>query len=127
MSEGSAYLHGLDIEHQLKKVQQMMGYCPQFDGIVGTLTGREMIHLFARLRGVPANRIERSIRDGIADARLEEWADKLCGTYSGGNKRKLCTALALVGEPRVVFLDEPTSGMDPGARRNLVRIISLSR
>ena len=50
---------------------------------------------------------------------LEKHADKYCGTYSGGNKRKLSTAVSLVGDPPIIFLDEPTTGMDPGARRFL--------
>ena len=119
ITAGSAFLHGINIETQLKQVQQMIGYCPQFDGLVGTLTGREMIRLFARLRGVPGDKIEKVVRDSIANLKLDEWAEKMCGTYSGGNKRKLSTALALVGNPSVIFLDEPTSGMDPGARRHL--------
>ena len=119
ISEGSAYLHGIDIQKQLKKVQQMMGYCPQFDGLVPTLTGREMLRMFARLRGVCSDKVEMVVRNSISNLNLHQWADKMCGTYSGGNKRKLSTALALIGNPSVIFLDEPTSGMDPGARRHL--------
>lgn len=55
---------------------------------------------------------------------LKEYADRPCGTYSGGNKRKLSTAMAFIGEPPVVFLDEPTSGVDPVSRRKLWDIMS---
>lgn len=55
---------------------------------------------------------------------IERYADKQCGTYSGGNKRKLNVALALMGDPPVVFMDEPSTGVDPVARRNLWNIIS---
>ena len=54
---------------------------------------------------------------------LQRYAKKRCGTYSGGNKRKVSTAIALIGNPDVIFLDEPTSGMDPGARRQLWKLI----
>ncbi|KAL6960064.1 ATP-binding cassette sub- A member, partial [Sarracenia purpurea var. burkii] len=58
---------------------------------------------------------------------LEEFQNKRCGTYSGGNKRKLCTAMSLIGDPRVVFLDEPTSGVDPVSRRNLYDVMGRSK
>jgi len=58
---------------------------------------------------------------------FEEYQDRLCGKYSGGNKRKLNTAIALIGDPPVVFLDEPTSGVDPMARRNLWKLLTASQ
>jgi len=58
---------------------------------------------------------------------LEEYKDRVCGKYSGGNKRKLNTAMALIGDPPVVFLDEPTSGVDPVARRNLWQLLAASQ
>lgn len=58
---------------------------------------------------------------------LEEYKDRICGNYSGGNKRKLNTAMALIGDPPVVFLDEPTSGVDPVARRNLWNLLAASQ
>uniref|UniRef100_A0A8C5ZH58 ATP binding cassette subfamily A member 7 n=1 Tax=Marmota marmota marmota TaxID=9994 RepID=A0A8C5ZH58_MARMA len=94
-----------------------MGYCPQSDAIFELLTGREHLELFARLRGVPEALVTASL--GLARLGLPRYADRLAGTYSGGNKRKLATAVALVGDPAVVFLDEPTTGMDPSARRFL--------
>jgi len=75
--------------------------------------------MYARLRGVPSNKIENLVSATIKHLNLTNWADKLCGDYSGGNKRKLSTAIALVGNPPIVFLDEPTTGMDPVARRFL--------
>lgn len=58
---------------------------------------------------------------------LEECKDRICETYSGGDKRKLNTAMALIGDPPVVFLDEPTSGVDPTSRRNLWQLLSASQ
>ncbi|XP_057304734.1 phospholipid-transporting ATPase ABCA3-like [Hydractinia symbiolongicarpus] len=119
ISDGTAFLHGYNIKTQLKQVQQRIGYCPQFDALVERLTGREMLTMFARLRGIPSHLIEDVVKSAIEQLNLGKWADKLCGDYSGGNKRKLSTAMALVGDPSVVFLDEPTSGMDPASRRFL--------
>ncbi|KAK3749276.1 hypothetical protein QZH41_016042, partial [Actinostola sp. cb2023] len=83
------------------------------------MTGREMLVMYAQLRGVQPSKINDIVSTTIENMNLGKWADKLCGNYSGGNKRKLSTAIALVGDPPIVFLDEPTSGMDPVARRFL--------
>lgn len=119
MSSGTAYMQGFDIQTQRRKVQQRIGYCPQFDALVERLTGREVLTLFARLRGIPSSHMLTVVDQTIDHLNLGRWQDKLCGTYSGGNKRKLSTAIALVGNPSIVLLDEPTSGMDPKARRYL--------
>jgi ATP-binding cassette subfamily A (ABC1) protein 3 len=75
--------------------------------------------MFGRLRGISENELPSVVQDMIVLLDLTKHASRLCGTYSGGNKRKLSTAIALIGNPPIVFLDEPTSGMDPGARRHL--------
>eukprot|EP00794_Sanderia_malayensis_P017576 gene17576-19328_t len=124
ITHGTAYLDGFNIQMHLREVQQRIGYCPQFDALVDNLTGREMLEMFARLRGIPVTRINTVVRTAIQQLNLTNWADKMCGNYSGGNKRKLSTALALVGNPPIIFLDEPTSGMDPASRRFLWNTLS---
>eukprot|EP00050_Salpingoeca_kvevrii_P001372 m.168672 g.168672 ORF g.168672 m.168672 type:complete len:270 (-) comp10356_c0_seq5:318-1127(-) len=119
MSKGTAYMDGFDIRTDMKRVRQRMGYCPQFDALIELMTGREILTMFARLRGVREAVIPDTVDDLIEALMLDKHADKQCGTYSGGNKRKLSTAVALVGDPPIIFLDEPTTGMDPGARRFL--------
>uniref|UniRef100_H3CLI7 ATP binding cassette subfamily A member 1 n=1 Tax=Tetraodon nigroviridis TaxID=99883 RepID=H3CLI7_TETNG len=106
------------ILREIDLVHQNMGYCPQFDAINELLTGREHLELYAVLRGVPGDQVcdvaEWAVRLGLV-----KYADKAAGSYSGGNLRKLSTAMSLIGAPAVVFLDEPTTGMDPKARRAL--------
>ncbi|XP_078344110.1 phospholipid-transporting ATPase ABCA3-like [Oculina patagonica] len=119
ITEGTAFLDGFNIQTHLREVQQRIGYCPQFDALLERLTGREMLTMYARLRGVPDGKIKGIVSDAIKLLNLGKWADSLCGNYSGGNRRKLSTAIALVGNPPIVFLDEPTTGMDPVARRFL--------
>lgn len=68
-----------------------------------------------------------AIDRGSIDAGLTRYADRRCGTYSGGNKRKLSVAMSLIGDPPVIFLDEPSTGVDPVSRRNLWDIISQIR
>ncbi|NWY05107.1 ABCA1 protein, partial [Nothoprocta ornata] len=116
---GEAWLQGHSVRTDLPSVHQSMGYCPQFDAITDLLTGREHLEFYSRLRGVPEEETAGVAQWGIAKLGLGPHADQPAGKYSGGNKRKLSTAIALLGCPPVVFLDEPTTGMDPRARRFL--------
>uniref|UniRef100_A0A3Q3JX75 P-type phospholipid transporter n=1 Tax=Monopterus albus TaxID=43700 RepID=A0A3Q3JX75_MONAL len=119
VSSGEATVAGYSILTEILDVHQNMGYCPQFDAIDELLTGREHLHLYARLRGVPESEIPRVAEWGIQKLGLTEYAGRCAGTYSGGNKRKLSTAIAMIGCPALVLLDEPTTGMDPHSRRFL--------
>ncbi|XP_059744072.1 phospholipid-transporting ATPase ABCA7 isoform X4 [Bos taurus] len=118
-SGGEAILEGHSVAQEPAAAHRRMGYCPQSDAIFELLTGREHLELYARLRGVPEAQVAQTASYGLARLGLSQYADQPAGTYSGGNKRKLATAVALVGDPALVFLDEPTTGMDPGARRFL--------
>ncbi|CAG5118693.1 unnamed protein product, partial [Candidula unifasciata] len=127
LSGGNAYLKGFDIRKDIKKVQTNMGYCPQFDPLIDVLTGRETLTMYARLRGIPQSSIDRVIASLAEFIKLTEYLDEFCGTYSGGNKRKLSTAISLIGDPPFIMLDEPSSGMDPEARRSLWTVLSRIR
>ncbi|XP_041064203.1 retinal-specific phospholipid-transporting ATPase ABCA4 [Carcharodon carcharias] len=127
-TSGEASIAGYSILTHIDDVHQNMGYCPQFDAIDDLLTGREHLLLYARLRGVPEDEIDRVADWGIEKLDLTKYANQIAGTYSGGNKRKLSTAIALIGCPPVVLLDEPTTGMDPKSRRFLWNcILSIIR
>ncbi|XP_042675862.1 retinal-specific phospholipid-transporting ATPase ABCA4 isoform X2 [Centrocercus urophasianus] len=119
VTSGDAVVAGNSVLTHISNVHQNMGYCPQFDALDDLLTGREHLYLYARLRGVPAEEIKRVAEWGIQKLGLPMYADQLAGTYSGGNKRKLSTAIALIGCPPLILLDEPTTGMDPQSRRLL--------
>lgn len=105
-----------------------IGYCPQFDALYEELTPDEHIRLFARIRGVKAKYecvLSRSLLERLD---LNQYGNKPVGELSLGNKRKLSTAIALVGNPSIIFLDEPTSGQDPVSRRKLWQeILNLTR
>lgn len=81
------------------------------------MTAREHLELYARVRGIPEDDIENIVGELITRMNLDEYAERLAGTYSGGNKRKLSVAIALIGNPPVVILDEPSTGMDPVSKR----------
>ncbi|XP_029283093.1 phospholipid-transporting ATPase ABCA1b isoform X2 [Cottoperca gobio] len=119
VTSGEAFLAGKSILREIDEVHQNIGYCPQFDSINELLTGREHLELYAVLRGVPEKEVCDVAEWGIRKLGLVKYSDKAAGSYSGGNMRKLSTAMALIGAPPVVFLDEPTTGMDPKARRAL--------
>uniref|UniRef100_A0A669FBF6 P-type phospholipid transporter n=1 Tax=Oreochromis niloticus TaxID=8128 RepID=A0A669FBF6_ORENI len=119
VTSGEAYLAGKSVTTEIDEVHQNMGYCPQFDAINDLLTGREHLEFYAILRGVPEKEVCEVADWGIRKLGLMKYVDKAAGSYSGGNMRKLSTAIALIGGPPVVFLDEPTTGMDPKARRAL--------
>ncbi|XP_031735236.1 retinal-specific phospholipid-transporting ATPase ABCA4-like isoform X4 [Anarrhichthys ocellatus] len=119
VTSGAASVAGHSILSNILDVHQNMGYCPQFDAIDELLTGREHLHLYARLRGVPESEISQVAEWAIRKLGLSEYVGQSAGTYSGGNRRKLSTAIAMIGCPALVLLDEPTTGMDPLSRRFL--------
>ena len=123
-SNGKANIKGFDIMTQRVEANKMIGYCPQTDCITPLLSGRENLEFFARLRGVPESLVRKVANFNIARMDLKKHADKPARHYSGGNKRKLSVAISFTGEPPLVFLDEPTAGIDPRARRFLWRAIS---
>ncbi|XP_054459181.1 phospholipid-transporting ATPase ABCA1 [Anoplopoma fimbria] len=116
---GEAFIKDHSVQTEMERVHQLMGYCPQFDAINDLLTGREHLELYARLRGVPEESVTKVAQWGVKKLGLTQYAEREAGGYSGGNKRKLSTAISLIGAPPVIFLDEPTTGMDPKAKRFL--------
>ncbi|XP_018496407.1 ATP-binding cassette sub-family A member 2 [Galendromus occidentalis] len=119
MSRGNAFIHDSDVKTSLRKFQRHIGYCPQFDALIATMTCKELLQLFCALRGVPRHNTNEVVNFLIDIVDLTSHAHKTAGSYSGGNKRKLSIAIAMIGNPRVLFLDEPTAGIDPSARRKI--------
>ncbi|XP_021364515.1 ATP-binding cassette sub-family A member 1-like isoform X2 [Mizuhopecten yessoensis] len=115
-SEGSATINHKRVTRANQAIGQEAGYCPQEEALDGYLTGRELLHCHAKLRGMPAECRDSVVEDLVTRLGLD-FVDRTVHTYSGGMKRKLSIAIALLGEPDVVFLDEPTTGMDPVAKR----------
>uniref|UniRef100_A0A182NHT5 ABC transporter domain-containing protein n=1 Tax=Anopheles dirus TaxID=7168 RepID=A0A182NHT5_9DIPT len=127
ITSGDAWVAGYSLRTQLPAVYQRIGYCPQFDALLDDLTGRETLRIFARLRGIPEASIE-SIAERLAvELSFAPHLDQPVQAYSGGTRRKLSTALALLGDPVVVYLDEPTTGMDPGAKRHFWNVMCRVR
>jgi ABC-type multidrug transport system ATPase subunit len=92
--------------------------------LLDLMNGYETLWFFGRIRGISEEILTPRIEYLIDQVGLNKHAHKPCGTYSGGNKRKLSLAIALVGDPALLLLDEPSSGMDPEARRNMWEVIT---
>ena len=122
-SQGEAEILNHRLAASRRKFLSQVGYCPQFDSIIPQLTGRELLGLMARVRGVDMDHVDREVDRWTSFLGIQEYIDRESGSYSGGNKRKLNVAMAMVGEPPIIFLDEPSTGVDPVARRNLWKII----
>jgi ATP-binding cassette subfamily A (ABC1) protein 3 len=126
-SEGDCFINGqtdkgkepipLSCRNDVDRVRQLFGICPQHEVIWEFVTPREHLRAFAHIRGVNPEKIEPMVEALLRRMNLLEKADEPAGTLSGGMKRRLSIAMAVIGSPRVVFLDEPTTGLDPNTRR----------
>ena len=116
-TSGTASVAGFDIERQAPEVRRRIGYVPQLLSADGGLTGAENLMLSAKLYGIPVADRRSRIDDSLAFMGLEHSARALVSTYSGGMVRRLELAQARLHRPAVLFLDEPTIGLDPIARR----------
>ncbi len=118
---GSAQINGFDIEKSPGNIRSSISLTGQFAAIDEILTGRENLQMIAKLRHLKSPKVvadELIKRFGIAEA-----ADRRVGTYSGGMKRRIDIAMSLVGNPKIIFLDEPTTGLDPEARLEVWKIV----
>ncbi|XP_045632437.1 phospholipid-transporting ATPase ABCA3-like [Ursus americanus] len=127
VTSGDVFIEHVSITKSLQKVKSRVGYCPQSDALLEYMTGREIMIMCARLWGVSEPQIQLYVNKWLSSMQLEPHADKLIRTYSGGTKRRLSTAIALMGKTSVVLLDEPSTGMDPVARRLLWDIVTWTR
>ncbi len=118
-SSGTAQVAGYDIVRQASQVRRVIGYVPQALSADATLTGYENLLIFARLYDIPRAEREDRIRSALDYMGLADSAHKLVRTYSGGMIRRLEIAQSMLHRPPVLFLDEPTVGLDPVARQSV--------
>ncbi|MBN1135755.1 MAG: ABC transporter ATP-binding protein [Anaerolineae bacterium] len=123
-SEGTASVAGYDVIRQAKRARHLIGYMPQAFSLYPDLTVRENLDFFADVNEVPAAQRRERIPQLLHFARLEEFQSRRSAYLSGGMRKKLALACALVHAPRVLLLDEPTTGVDPVSRRELWRILA---
>jgi len=123
-TSGTASVLGADVVRSSSAARARVGYCSQTDALLDLLTTREHLELYAALRGCWGSARGALVGRTLAQFGLEEYGGKLAGSLSGGNKRKLGLALALIGAPPIVILDEPSTGVDPVAKRAMWGLIA---
>jgi len=116
---GTASVNGKDIRRDMNAVRASIGLCPQHNILFDDLTVREHIEFFSRLKGLPSSEVDREVEKYVKLLKLENKIDARAGSLSGGMKRKLSVGIALCANSKVVLFDEPSSGVDPSARRAL--------
>ena len=120
---GTIFINGKNIIGKFNELNELFGYCPQFDAIFELLTVYENLEFFASIKGIKKNLIKKLVNTMIKEMSLDEFKDKISGQLSGGNKRKLAVAISMIGNPPIILLDEPSTGMDPEARRFMWSVI----
>lgn len=114
---GEAWIRGKNIQTDMHAIEKDLGLCPQYNPIYPELTVMQHLTMFATIKRVPASEVQAAAMAILQEVGLADKANVASRKLSGGMKRKLCLGMALVGDPKVVILDEPTSGMDPYSRR----------
>jgi ABC-type multidrug transport system ATPase subunit len=115
-TSGSVRVGGFDVRTSISEVRRLIGLCPQEPAFFGYLTGRENINLFGRLHGVPQRELKARTEELVSAVGLGADAERRASKYSGGMVRRVSLAMALVNDPQIAFLDEPTVAMDPQSR-----------
>ncbi|KAF3779791.1 ABC transporter A family member 7 [Nymphaea thermarum] len=126
---GTAYIQGFDIRKDMDKIYTSMGVCPQHNLIWETLTGREHLLFYGRLKNLKGSALSQAVEESLKSVNLFNGGvgDKLSRKYSGGMKRRLSVAISLIGDPQVVYMDEPSTGLDPASRNNLWSVVKRAK
>ncbi|RLM60943.1 hypothetical protein C2845_PM14G10550 [Panicum miliaceum] len=132
---GTAYIHGMDLRTEMNKIYANIGVCPQHEydhnrlSCFGTLTGREHLMFYGRMKNLTGAALTQAVEDSLKSVNLfhSGFGDKSVSKYSGGMKRRLSVAIALIGNPKVVYMDEPSTGLDSRSRNDLWSIIKRAK
>lgn len=126
-SSGTALVNGKDIRKDLNAIRSSIGLCPQHNLLFDDLTVREHITFFSRLKGLHESEVNREVEKYVNLLKLGDKIDAKAGSLSGGMRRKLSVGIALCGGSKIVLFDEPSSGVDPTARRALWDLLQLEK
>ncbi len=127
-TEGTIRWNGQDIRTHGQALRQVLGYLPQDFGVYPEFTGRQFLRYLAAMKGLPKSLVHRRVDEVLSTVNLEQEADRKLPTYSGGMKQRIGIAQALLGDPELLIVDEPTAGLDPAERvRFRTLLASLTR
>ncbi|RZF33664.1 hypothetical protein LSTR_LSTR007042 [Laodelphax striatellus] len=128
-TEGTAHIFGMDIRNSesMEAIRSMTGVCPQHDILFDSLTPREHLNFYATIRNVRSSLIESEVEKTLNEIDLMDKADSPAKFLSGGQRRKLSVGIAVIGDPKIVILDEPTAGVDPYSRRLLWSLLQSKK
>uniref|UniRef100_A0A8C2S674 ABC transporter domain-containing protein n=1 Tax=Capra hircus TaxID=9925 RepID=A0A8C2S674_CAPHI len=117
-TEGSATIYNTQLSEimDMEEIRNCTGFCPQFNIYFDFLTVRENLRLFAKIKGIPAKEVEQEVKGIVMELDMHDIQDVIAKELSGGQKRKLTFGIAVLGDPQVLLLDEPTAGLDPFSR-----------
>jgi ABC-2 type transport system ATP-binding protein len=118
-TSGAAYVFGLDVVRDDSKIRRLVGYVPQEMSVWTDISGYENLLIYAKIYALPSSKRREIIDDSLKKMGLSEVANNLVKTYSGGMIRRLETACTMLIKPKILFLDEPTIGLDPSARKTV--------
>eukprot|EP01129_Flabellula_baltica_P012243 TRINITY_DN54_c1_g1_i1.p1 TRINITY_DN54_c1_g1~~TRINITY_DN54_c1_g1_i1.p1 ORF type:complete len:873 (+),score=187.37 TRINITY_DN54_c1_g1_i1:72-2690(+) len=124
---GTANINGYDLIDDTDAIHLNLGVCPQDNVLWDDLTGPEHLYFYGRLKGLSGDDLAEQVDYWLGQVNLLEARKKLSSQYSGGMKRRLCVAIALIGDPSIVLLDEPTTGLDPASKRSLWEVINKKK
>ncbi|KAF8766507.1 ATP-binding cassette sub-family A member 1 like protein [Argiope bruennichi] len=126
-SEGNAFIQSYALKGNFRKFQSHIGYCPEMNPLMDDLTGRETLLLYGQLRGLFGFELHNRVKELIQSIGLINCADVPTQFYSGGDKRKLSVATALIGSPPLILLDEPSLGANPESRRQIWKVLTREK
>ena len=124
---GNVTVHGIDLRRSKRSARQIIGLVPQEIALYPTLTTRENLRFFGRLQALKGDRLRRRIHETLTAVGLTTRADQPVGTFSGGMKRRANLAVGMLHDPRILFLDEPTVGIDAQSRQLIMEQIETLR
>jgi len=126
-SSGTAFADGYDIRSQIDQVHQRMGVCPQDNVLWDDLTGPEHLEFYGKLKNVGGKKLKNDIQRVLETVNLHNDKKKKVRQYSGGMKRRLSLACSIMGDPMILLMDEPSTGLDPASRRQLWDLINKQK
>jgi ABC-type multidrug transport system ATPase subunit len=121
---GSIELDGIDVVREKDRVRRLLGYLPQEFGVYPRITAEVLLRHFAALKGIEPRRLDEVVAALLHKTNLWEVRKRRLGTFSGGMKQRFGIAQALIGDPRLIIVDEPTAGLDPGERLRFLNLLS---